>query len=208
MNRLNLKSAIVAGALATLAMTALMYAAPLMGLPAMDLLGALGGMLPIGLPPYLLGAAMHLGIGVTLAVLYALAFERFLPGPRWLRGAAFSLLPWLFAVTLMGPAMAWLQQTVGTAEARVLGNAGAARSATVNPCAARNPCAAANPCAAPTQRPANPCAAVNPCAAANSAAAAASPWVLRLMSLVAHIVFGAVLATVYRPRAADQDHVV
>lgn len=34
---------------------------------------------------------------MTLAVLYALAFERLLPGPRWLRGAVFSLLPWVYS---------------------------------------------------------------------------------------------------------------
>lgn len=82
-------------------MTALMYAAPLMGLPPMDLLLALGSLLPIGISPYLAGGLMHLATGVILSLLYAVVFERLLPGPQWLRGATFSLAPWIFAITLM-----------------------------------------------------------------------------------------------------------
>lgn len=192
MKSANLGSAIVAGALGTLAMTVLMYAAPLMGLPPMDLLGALGSVFPTGVSPYVVGGVMHLGIGVTMALLYALIFERVLPGPRWARGVLFSLLPWLFAITLMGPAMAWLSGTIGQAEARAI----------ANPCAAqpsvRNPCAAVNPCAV-VPRPVNPCAV----SATPAAAEPASPWLLRTMSLMAHAVFGAVVGMVYRRRESS-----
>lgn len=200
MNRSNVGSAVVAGVLGTLAMTVLMYTAPLMGLPPMDLLGALGGVLPTGLPPYLVGGVIHLGIGVVLALVYALVFERVLPGPRWARGAIYSLLPWLFAITLMGPAMAWVQEVVGRAEARSVGQRGAISARTINPCGALNPCAAVNPCAAR-----NPCAAVNPCAAGNPVAGAPAPWLLRLMSLVVHAVYGVVVATVYRRSSAARE---
>jgi hypothetical protein len=76
MKPVRLGSAIVAGLAGTLAMTGLMYAAPLMGLPQMDLLQALGGLFPVGVSPYVVGGLIHLGIGVTLAVLYAVIFER------------------------------------------------------------------------------------------------------------------------------------
>lgn len=182
MTRLDLGSAILAGALGTAAMTVLMYAAPLMGLPPMDLLGALGSVVPLPVSPYMAGGLMHLAIGVVLAVIYAVIFERVLPGPRWARGAMFALLPWLFAITLMGPMMAWVQTTVGRAEA----------SSVANPCAIRAP--AANPCAATAPKPGNPCA------ASAGAAGAPSPWLLRTMSLMAHLMYGGVVAMTYRRR--------
>jgi hypothetical protein len=196
MKSIRFGSAIRGGFLGTLAMTALMYAAPLMGLPRMDLLLALGSVLPIGgLSPYVLGAAMHVAVGITLALLYAGAFEPILPGPEWVRGVTFSVAPWLFAVTLMGPAMAWLENVVHPAQA----------DAVVNPCGAKSTPPAANPCgsqrtatsgAAASTRPTNPCA-----SSGQDAAAAPSPWLLRVMSLMAHVVYGGVMATVYRRRA-------
>ena len=207
MKSLNVSSAILAGLIGTLAMTALMYAAPLMGLPPMDLLQALGSLVPLGISPYIAGAMIHLANGVVLALIYALLFERMLPGPRWARGAAFSLLPWLFTITLMGPAMAWLQGTVSHAEARMIANP-CSVSAPQKP---TNPCGAVaakpvNPCAAAAPKTVNPCAAaapkpVNPCAAAPQGSEASSPWVVPMMSLVAHLVYGAGVATVYRRRA-------
>lgn len=176
----DLGSAILAGAIGTVAMTVLMYAAPLMGLPPMDLLLALGSMVPVGISPYLVGGLMHLAIGVTLAVLYAAILERVLPGPRWARGAVFSLLPWFFAITLMGPMMAWVQTAIVPAEAQVV----------VNPCAAQPK--AVNPCAAAAPKP------LNPCAAGTQTAGAPHPWLLRTMSLMAHLLYGGVVAVVYR----------
>ncbi len=184
MKSLNLGSAMLAGLVGTLAMTALMYAAPLMGLPPMDLLQALGGVFPMGISPYVVGGLMHLGIGVTLALLYAVIFERILPGPRWLRGAMFSFLPWLFAITLMGPAMAWVQAAA---------NPPAEAQRVANPCGASKP---ANPCGVrPPTKLANP---ANPCGAVASGAQVPSPWLLRMMSLMAHLVYGAVMGSLYR----------
>ncbi|MFQ5827657.1 MAG: DUF6789 family protein [Candidatus Methylomirabilia bacterium] len=202
MKSVNLVAAIVAGAVGTLVMTVLMYAAPLMGLPPMDLLQALGGVFPLGISPYVMGGFIHLAIGVTLALVYALVFDRILPGSPWARGAVYSLLPWLFAISLMGPAMAWLQAAVSPpAQAQTVVNpCGASRPA--NPCAVRPAPQAANPCAIQPQ-PANPCGAItpppaNPCAAVPSETPAPSPWVLRMMSLVAHLVYGVVMAGLYR----------
>jgi len=52
-----------------------------------------------------MGSLIHIGIGISLALVYALLFASWLPGPGWLRGALFSLLPWLFAITLLGPSL-------------------------------------------------------------------------------------------------------
>ncbi len=207
MRSLNLRSAVLAGLAGTAVMTLLMYAAPLIGLPSMDIMGALGSLLP-GAPTYLVGGSIHLGIGLTLALLYASLFAGRLPGPGWFRGALFSLLPWLFAITLMAPTMAAIQSVLQP-------EAHAALAA--NPCAARP----ANPCAAPrsTTRltpgipsalPANPCApapaAMNPCGVATGPRSGApgqgapGPWTVRLMSLISHLVFGAVVGALYRGR--------
>lgn len=204
MRSLNLGSAVLAGLAGTAAMTVLMYAAPLVGLPAMDIMAVLGSLVP-GAPTYAVGALMHSGIGVTLALLYAALFAGRLPGPGWLRGAVFAVLPWLFAITLMAPTMAAIQSALQPeAQAAVV----------ANPCAA----APANPCAAapagrlapanPSAVPANPCApaALNPCGVgsgpgkAQAGPAGPGPGTVRLMSLMSHLVFGAVVGALYRRR--------
>ncbi len=182
MKRLSIGSAVTAGILGTLAMTALMYAAPLMGLPKMDLIAALGQALPIGLPTYLTGSLVHLFNGIVLAIIYALAFATWLPGPRPVKGALYSILPWIFAMVALAPAMALLHS--------LLGGAAAAAAPAVNPCGA---VAAANPCAAVAT--ANPCAAIAP-----GAAAAPSAKLLAMMSLMAHLVYGVVVGTAYRAK--------
>lgn len=190
MKSVRVGSAILAGLAGTVAMTVLMYAAPLMGLPRMDLLQALGGILPLEVSPYVVGGGIHLAIGVSLALLYALFFDRILPGPRWARGALFSLLPWLFAITLMAPAMAWVEAAV---------NPAASTQQAVNPCAAQKP---ANPCGV-QPKALNPCGATAPQATSSGAAISASaqtpsPGLLRAMSLMAHLVYGGIVGSLYR----------
>ena len=76
LKKLNVGRAIMAGVAATGAMTLLMYAAPLMGLPSMDIMYALGSLFPWQISPYIPGAILHVGIGSALALLYALIFAR------------------------------------------------------------------------------------------------------------------------------------
>lgn len=218
LRRLHPINAIKAGILGTFAMTILMYALPFIGLPPMDIMAALGSVLPLKISPYIPGVIAHSGIGITLAIIYAAFFYSWLPGPTWLRGALFSLLPWLFAITLLGPSLRLASQVFGTAS-----SAGANPCAASNPCApkAKNPCAPANPCAPQTAnpcaaKPVNPCAATNPsvvkaqaanpCAPATAnpcAAGAASAGGIppQILSLVAHLIYGGVVGALYRPRA-------
>jgi len=201
LSRVDLASALKAGVVGTVTMTIAMYGFPLIGLPRMDIMAALGSVFPLKISPYLAGFLVHFGIGIALALSFAAFFFSWLPGPNWFKGAVFSLLPWLFAITLLGPSLQLAAQMFG-----------AASSASANPCALANPCApkAANPCA-----PANPCAAPNPCAtkapSANPRAAAANPCASgapsqasvppQVLSLVAHLIFGAAVGSLYRPRA-------
>lgn len=191
---------LLAGLLGTGAMTLLMYGWPLMGFPSMDIMAALGGVFPFGRSPYVTGALAHFGIGISLAVIYALFFEPWLPGPGWFRGALFSVVPWIFAITLLGPILQTANEFFRGREA-----------AAANPCAVSNPCAArpVNPCAAVQTNPCsvgagNPCApSRNPCAAANPCGAAASPSSggvsPQAMSLMVHLLYGVVLGVAYKP---------
>ena len=221
LGQVNLLGVIKAGILGTVVMTILMYGLPpLMGSPPMDIMAALGSVFPVKISPYVLGFLVHFGNGVILALIYAAFFYSWLPGPTWVRGALYSLLPWLFAITLLGPSLQLASQIFGSA------SAGASNPCAVsNPCApkASNPCAPANPCATKAtanpcgQQAANPCAAkTNPCASNVSAAnpcavAAANPCAPtsaskggvppQVLSLVVHLIYGGILGAFYRPRA-------
>lgn len=99
---LNFKKAVLAGVTGTMAMTlAATFAAPMMGLPKMDVPGMLasvmGGILP-------LGWAAHFMIGIILAVGYAMLQEK-IPGPSVVRGAIYALAPWLMAQVVVMPMM-------------------------------------------------------------------------------------------------------
>lgn len=211
----NLASVAKAGILGTVIMTILMYGLPpLMGNPPMDIMAALGSVFPFKISPYIFGFLVHFGFGIGLTFIYAAFFFGWLPGPYWLRGAIFSLLPWLFAITLLGPSLQLASQILGSA------SSGAANPCAVsNPCAPKankNPCASANPCIA--KAPANPCAtnasAANPCASQKAnpcAAAAVNPCAAgaapkggippQVLSLMVHLIYGGVLGAFYRPRA-------
>ena len=100
--RINLGKAILAGIIGTLVMTAVgVWMAPLMGIPRMNpaemLAGQMGGSIAIGW-------AAHLMIGSILAVIYAAISSR-LPGPFALRGALYSLAPFLMAQVVVMPMM-------------------------------------------------------------------------------------------------------
>jgi len=94
---------IAAGVLGTLVMTMVgVYVAPMMGIPPMNpadmLAGAMGGLT-------ILGWAAHLMIGIVLALIYAKVVLPHLPAPPVVRGALFSLAPWLMAQVVVMPMM-------------------------------------------------------------------------------------------------------
>ena len=214
-------SVLKAGILGTVVMTIIMYGLPpLMGLPPMDVMAALGSVFPFKISPYIFGSFIHLFNGIALAFIFVLFFHSWLPGPNWLRGVLFSLLPWLFAITLLGPSLQLASQILGA------GSPAAANPCSIaNPCApkAKNPCAPVNPCAAKAPvnpcapqtanpcaaKPVNPCAAkapVNPCApkAANPCAPGASSQASippQILSLLIHLIYGGAVGAFYRPRA-------
>ncbi len=109
----NVPRALLAGLAGTVAFTLLLYAAPLMGLPPMNLPTMLGTMFVANpAAAFLPGLAMHLMIGLVLALGYALVFARVLPGAPWLRGALYGLVPWLLAMAVVMPMMALVHPMV------------------------------------------------------------------------------------------------
>lgn len=99
----NISRAIVGGVLGTLVMTMVgVYVAPMMGIPAMNpanmLAGQMGGSM-------VLGWMGHLMIGIVLALIYVTVALTRLPGPAAVRGALFSLAPWLMAQVVVIPMM-------------------------------------------------------------------------------------------------------
>lgn len=97
--------AILGGFLGTLAFTILMYAAPTMGLPPMDLPTLLGTMFTTNMSlAFALGLVMHFLIGsVILALVYSLFVADVLPGPSWLRGVTYGVAVWLVAMAVVMP---------------------------------------------------------------------------------------------------------
>lgn len=98
----NLVRTLLAGLAATLVMTVIMLMAPAMGLPPMNVGAMLGSVMGGSL---ILGWMGHFLIGAGLAVGYAALFAERLPGSPMLRGAIFSLLPWLMAQVIVMPMM-------------------------------------------------------------------------------------------------------
>jgi uncharacterized membrane protein YagU involved in acid resistance len=101
--RVNYLRAVGAGLAGTAAMTAVgIWAAPMMGIPRMNpaemLAGQMGGNLA-------LGWVAHLMIGSILALLYRLLAADRLPGIPAMRGAVYSLAPWLMAQVVVMPMM-------------------------------------------------------------------------------------------------------
>ena len=201
MKSLKFGRAILAGFWGTVAMTGLMYGWPVIGFPRMDIMAALGSAFPFDMSPYVMGSVVHLGIGISLALIYSLVFDPWLPGPGWLRGVIFSFIPWLFAITLLGPSLLMASDFLKGKDAAL-----ANPCSVSNPCAVRpaNPCyvkqAQSNPCSPKISNPcgviANPCAVTNPCGGGSASSKGPSP---EAMSLVVHLLYGAVLGVVYKP---------
>jgi uncharacterized membrane protein YagU involved in acid resistance len=94
--------AIFAGLAATVAMTALMLMAPAMGLPPMNIGAMLGSVMGGGAA---IGWIAHFMVGAILALAFAALFAQRLPGPSFIRGMLYGVLPWLAAQILVMPMM-------------------------------------------------------------------------------------------------------
>ncbi len=103
--------AVVAGFVATLVMTMLMYGAPMMGMPKMDIAAMLGSMLGQGMPAagtgaWWLGMIIHFINGtIIFPLIYAYALYSVLPDAPWLKGATWGVILWAIAQAVVMPMM-------------------------------------------------------------------------------------------------------
>ena len=102
MGNVDFKKVVIAAIAGTAAMTAIMFMAPMMGMPEMNLGAMLGGMM--GMAP-MMGWVMHFIIGIVLTWIYAAFFVTVLPSTGWKRGMIFSLIPWAVMTFMVMPMM-------------------------------------------------------------------------------------------------------
>lgn len=102
-----LGAAVLAGIIGTVVFTIILYIAPTMGMPKMDIIGMIGTMTvePGGAAP-VVGAVGHLIMGVVFPVIYALIWAAGVGTATWVWGLVFGLVHGL-GVALVGmPLMA------------------------------------------------------------------------------------------------------
>jgi Family of unknown function (DUF6789) len=101
--------AILGGFIGTAIMTALLYIAPVVGLPKMDIAGTLGmvldGKVPAAWSEYwCLGLVWHL---VNGSIVFSMAYSDFtygwLPGAPWVRGVGWGVAVWLLMEVVFMP---------------------------------------------------------------------------------------------------------
>lgn len=108
---MNFTKAVLAGFVATLAMTMLMYIAPMMGMPKMDIAAMLGGMLGGGMPEpmggsWLFGMLIHFVNGtVIFPLVFAFLLYRRLPGAPLVKGMIWGVVLWFLAQVMVMPMM-------------------------------------------------------------------------------------------------------
>ena len=102
MNTIKLKQALLGGIIATVVMTMLMLAAPMMGMPAMKIGNMMAGFMGI---PIWLGWAMHLMIGVIWAMVYVFMVKDRLTLSPAISGMLFALFPWILMQLIVMPMM-------------------------------------------------------------------------------------------------------
>ncbi len=113
MHGANPSKAILGGFVATLVMTMMMmYAAPMMGMPKMDIAAMLGSMFAGGQMPAFYSGAWWMGMlihfvngTIIFALLYAYLLHPILAGGPWLRGLEWGLVLWFLAQVAVMPMM-------------------------------------------------------------------------------------------------------
>lgn len=111
MERINVGKAMLAGFMATLVMTMIMYIAPRMGMPKMDVAAMLGGMLGQATPEpmssvWLMGMILHFVNGsVVFPLIFAYVIYDRVPGAPWRKGIVWGLMLWFISQALVMPMM-------------------------------------------------------------------------------------------------------
>jgi len=99
---MNYAAVVIAGLAGTVAMTILMYLAPLMGMPKLDIIAMLGTMFTSNKTvSTIIGVMAHLMMGVVFAFIYALLWSFGIGSPTWLWGLIFGAVHGLVVYMIM-----------------------------------------------------------------------------------------------------------
>ena len=99
---MNYVAVIIAGLAGTVAMTILMYLAPLMGMPKLDIIAMLGTMFTSNKTvSTIIGVMAHLMMDVVFAFIYALLWSFGIGSPTWLWGLIFGAVHGLVVYMIM-----------------------------------------------------------------------------------------------------------
>ena len=99
---MNYVAVIIAGLAGTVAMTILMYLAPLMGMPKLDIIAMLGTMFTSNKTvSTIIGVMAHLMMGVVFAFIYVLLWSFGIGSPTWLWGLIFGAVHGLVVYMIM-----------------------------------------------------------------------------------------------------------
>ena len=95
--------AILGGLIGTVVMTLMMmYLAPMMGLPKMDIIGMLGSMFTSNKgTATILGLVTHFMMGGIFAIIYALLWSLGIGSPTWLWGLIYGVVHGVVAIVTM-----------------------------------------------------------------------------------------------------------
>ncbi len=96
---MDILSAVISGLVGTIAISAVMAMAPLMGIPKMDIVGMLSTM--FGKPNKVLGWIMHFMMGVVFALIYVFLWSIGIGSAGWLSGLIFGAVHWLVVGLMM-----------------------------------------------------------------------------------------------------------
>ena len=99
---MNILSAILSSLAGTLVMTVLMYMAPVMGLPKMDIISMLGTMFtPNQGAARVMGIVAHFMMGAVFAIIYAFLWSLGIGSSTWLWGLIFGAVHGVVAMVMM-----------------------------------------------------------------------------------------------------------
>ena len=97
----NIGKGILAGLIATGVMTMIMYLAPMMGMPKMDIAGMLSGMMGL---PWIVGMVIHFMNGaIIFPLIYVFVLYKVLPGNGLVRGIVWGLILFVIAQVMVMP---------------------------------------------------------------------------------------------------------
>src|SRR5260370_26234808 len=96
------RDAIIAGSTGRMAMLLLIYGGPLIGLPRIDVVSALGSLAaPNKQDAVTLGGAIHFTMGILFAMIYAALWSLGIGSPTWWWGLIFGAIHGLLVILLL-----------------------------------------------------------------------------------------------------------